>query len=495
MYIGLDIGTSGTKASLIQPDGTVLRNAQISYGFCNTRDGCRELDPREVWKVVMECLKKAGRDMPVKTITVSALGEAMIPVNLQGDPLDVSITGTDKRGSAELAHLAELAGRKRLTEITGLNLSTIYSANKLVWIRENQPELFRKTWKFMSFQDYVIYRLCGAAVMDYSMASRTMLFDLDILNWSKELTEIAGIKKELLSRPVPPGTVAGTIRREFAESLGLPEDVKIVTGTHDHICNALGCGAAEKGSCADTVGTTEGLTAVLTRDQLSTDNIEKYQISCEPFAARGLYNTVAWNNTSGILLKWFVTEFAREEKRGGLSEAFARMNVQMRPEPTKLLVLPHFSGAATPYMDSESKGAVLGLTLDTRREDLYKALMEGANLELAMILEGLKKAGLKVNKVVATGGALSPELLQIKADVLDLEIQTVKEKQTGTLGGAILGAVAAGDFPGIREAADQMVKRGPSYEPDSVRSRIYKEKLELYREVYPSVAKISRRII
>lgn len=145
-------------------------------------------------------------------------------------------------------------------------------------------------------------------------------------------------------------------------------------------------------------------------------------------------------------------------------------------------------------MDSASKGVILGLTLDTKREEVYKALMEGANLELALILSGLTKAGLVVDKVVATGGALSPELLQIKADILALEIQTVREKQTGTLGGAILGAVAAGDFPDIRTAAEAMVKKGRCYEPDTARSRIYREKLELYREVYPSTAKISHRI-
>lgn len=494
MYIGLDIGTSGTKASLIQPDGTVLRNAQISYGFCNTRDGCRELDPKEVWKVVTECLKKAGKDMPVKTITVSSLGEAMVPVNPQGEPLSVSITGTDQRGTDELAYLVRAAGREHLTDVTGLNLSTIYSANKLLWIRRNQPELFKRTWKFMTFQDYVVYRLSGTAVIDYSMASRTMLFALSDLDWSEELLKAAGLERKLLSTPVPAGTVAGSIRKELAEELGLPPDVKIVAGTHDHICNALGCGVAEKGSCADTVGTTEGLTAVLTREQLSSEEIEKYQISCEPFAVKGLYNTVAWNNTSGVLLKWFVTEFVRDEKKEGLTKAFARMNQEMKPEPTGLLVLPHFSGAATPYMDSASKGVILGLTLDTKREEVYKALMEGANLELALILSGLTKAGLVVDKVVATGGALSPELLQIKADILALEIQTVREKQTGTLGGAILGAVAAGDFPDIRTAAEAMVKKGRSYEPDTARSRIYREKLELYREVYPSTAKISHRI-
>ena len=159
---------------------------------------------------------------------------------------------------------------------------------------------------------------------------------------------------------------------------------------------------------------------------MTTESIENYQISCEPFAVKNLFNTVAWNNTSGVLLRWFVNEMVKEEKPEVIISTFAKMNKLMSAEPTDLFVLPHFSGAATPYMDSRSKGAVLGLTLDTKREDIYKALMEGANYELAVILEDLQQAGLGLKKIVANGGAISPELLQIKADILGVPVHTVK---------------------------------------------------------------------
>ena len=161
---------------------------------------------------------------------------------------------------------------------------------------------------------------------------------------------------------------------------------------------------------------------------------------------RDSYNTVAWNNTSGVLLKWFVNQMVQEEKPEDIISTFAKMNAKMSTEPTDLFVLPHFSGAATPYMDSESRGAVLGLTLDTKREDIYKALMEGANYELAVILDDLQHAGLQLRKIVASGGAISPELLQIKADILGVPVYTVKNRQTGTLGGAILGSVVSGEY-------------------------------------------------
>ncbi len=491
MHIGLDIGTSGTKAALVGTDGSVAGSFQVSYGFADTADGHRALDAGEVWEAVKTCLEALGSLGEVETITVSTLGEAVIPMDRAGEPLALSITGTDRRGICETAALEETVGLMHLIDITGLNPTSIYSAGKLVWMKREMPELYEAAWKIPLFQDYVIYRLCGRAVIDYSSASRTQLFDIGTMDWSEELLGKTGIDREKLSRPVPAGTVAGTIRKELAEELGLSAAARIVAGTHDHICNALGSGVFEVGSCANTVGTTEGLTAVLRREQLSSEYVNRYQISCEPFVRPGLFNTVAWENTSGVLLRWFAEEFMREEPAGELIATFEKLNGRMKREPTKLLVLPHFSGAASPYGDGRSKGAILGLTLDTEREDIYKALMEGANMELALILEGLTKAGLAVGHLVSTGGALSPQLLQIKADVLGIPIHTVESRQTGALGGAILGAVAAGAYGDVKEAVSAMVRTGKTYEPDPGRSRIYKERLALYRQIYPAIAGIS----
>ncbi len=491
MYIGLDIGTSGTKAAIVDAEGVVAGSFQVSYGFSDTADGRRELDAEEVWNGVKSCLKALGSFGEAETITVSTLGEAVIPINRNGEPLAPSITGTDRRGIEETAAFEKAVGLTRLIDITGQNPTPIYSAGKLIWLKREMPEIYEKAWKIPLFQDFVIFRLCGRAVIDYSSASRTELFDIGRLDWSKELLSETGLDREKLSDPVPAGSVAGEILPEIAKELGLPSSVKIVAGTHDHICNALGSGVCEVGSCANTVGTTEGLTAVLRREQLSSEYVNRYQISCEPFVRPGLFNTVAWENTSGVLLRWFAEEFVKEEKPENLIATFGKLNGRMKEAPTDLLVLPHFSGAATPYSDGKSKGAVLGLTLDTEREDIYKALMEGANMELALILEGLTKAGLTVNRLVSTGGALSPQLLQIKADVLDIEIDTVKNKQTGAFGGAILGAVAAGAYKDVCEAVSAMVTLGDHYEPDPKRSRIYRERLTLYRQIYPAIAKIS----
>lgn len=495
MYIGLDIGTSGTKAALYDADGVQKAAWQQSYGFSNTDQGFRELDAVAVWKAVVCCLQKAAAGQRVKSITVSSLGEAVIPINQNGEPLYFGITGTDARGEKQLDILQNLIGKERLVEITGVNLSSIYSANKILWIKDNWSELYERTWKFVTFQDFVIYRLTGESRIDYSMASRTLLFDIDTKEWSSKILEKTGISKDKLSVPILAGMEAGVVRTGLAGELGLPDNVKVIAGTHDHICNAIGSGAVEYGNCANTVGTTEGVTALLKKSQMSAENIEKYQISCEPFVKPDMYNTVAWNNTSGVLLRWFAEELSGWDKKTQIQTMYQMWNRKMPSEPTKLLVLPHFSGAATPHMDKHSKGAVIGLTLGTRAEDIYKALMEGANYELLLILNCVKKAGLEVSKLIATGGALSAELLQIKADILGIPIHTVENRQTGTLGGAILGAVADGAYSNMKEATEGMIREAETYLPNAARAEFYRERAACYQDLYAALADIHHQLV
>ena len=493
MYIGLDVGTSGTKAALIDDRGRVLGLHQVSYGFSDTSDGRRELDAGQVWEAAKTCLYEAAHGQVVETITVSSLGEAIVPVDENGCPVGPGICGTDIRGIEEQDEIEAAVGVRALTDITGLNPGALYSANKMLWMKKHQRERYDRAWKILNFQDFILCSLSGAAVMDASIASRTLLYDINKSDWSETILEATGIAREKLPKVCRAGTVVGTLKPCVAQETGLSETVKVVAGTHDHISNAVGCGVLQPGSCSNAVGTTEGLAAVLRREQLPSEYIEKYAISCEPFAVPGLFNTVAWNNTSGVLLRWFVNQMVREEAPEHIGETFAKMNAQMSSEPTELLILPHFSGAATPYMDSESRGAILGLTLDTKREDLYKALMEGANYELALILDGLKQAGLQPDKIVATGGALSEQLLQIKADVLGIPVYTVKNRQTGTLGCAMLGAVAAGRYADLSAAAAGMVEEGRMYEPNPAHHERYRAQLELYRQIYPAVAEINHR--
>ena len=490
MYIGLDIGTSGTKAALVNSSGETLSYYQVNYSFSNNKNGYRELDGNEIWAAVKTCLKIVSQAGIASTITVSSLGEAFVPINRQGIPLYACITGTDIRGNDEIKEIVEKIGRDRLIKITGVSPSSMYSAPKIFWLEKNYSDVCSHVWKFLTIQDFIIFKLTGHAIVDYSVASRTMLFDTNTYSWSKEICDVIGIKQEQLASPVISGTIVSNVTSEVEKECKLPRNLKVIVGAHDHIANAIGSGSCQPGDCSNAAGTTEGITAILKASDLSNENISKYKISREPFISKQIFNTVAWSNTSGVLLKWFAQEFNIFNNKS-LLDVYKELNKNLPEKPTKVLVLPLFSGAGTPYDDNCSKGAIIGLDLSTKPIEIYKALMEGINYELALIIETLKEAGISFKKIVSTGGSLSEPLLQIKSDVLGEPIYTVHNHQTGTLGGAIIAACSIKDYDSISEAVSQMVKYDKIYYPINKNKNFYYNQFQIFKKIYPALREIN----
>ncbi len=491
MHVGLDIGTSGTKASVVSTEGSVLDFQKVDYHFCNYSDGLRELDPGEIWGAVKTCLSSLRFKNSIKTITVSSLGEAFVTLDNKGEPLYPCITGTDIRGSHEISDIESAIGRDKIIEITGVSPGYLYSAPKIAWLLANKSDQMEQMWKILTIQDYIVFKLSGQAVVDYSVASRTMFLDVNKLDWSAELLDCVGIEKKNLSHPVRSGTIVSKILPEVAIECGINGDAKIVVGCHDHIANTLGSGSYLPGDCANIVGTTEGITAIIDSTTLRPKGISDYKISKEPFIKDGLFNTVAWTNTSGVLLKWFAQEFIQKlTNNDDLLEIYHDLNSSMVNSPTDLLVLPHFSGAGTPYDDSLSKGAIIGLHLGTTTAEIYRAIMEGINFDLALIIESLNSAGICLKKIVSSGGALSDQMLQIKADIIGQEIHTIQNSETGTLGGAMIGAVSHGDFKSIEEAISLYVIPGKSYYPIKENNDFYSGQFRQYKKLYPRLKDI-----
>ena len=484
-FIGLDIGTSGVKALCMDENGASEKVCRAGYGYRLAGRGIRELDPEEVWRSVCKCLKAVSGTREIETITVSALGEAVIAVDTEGNALTMGITGTDERGGIYHTQFINKTGSRRVTDITGLPVSPLYSLGKILWMREAVPEIFERIWKVFTFQDFIMYRLCKTAAVDTSMASRTMLLDYRTGKWSPWLFEQAGLEMTLMSEVMEPGTIVGALKQSLRKELDIKGKARIVCGCHDHIANALGAGVYRAGECVNAAGTTEGITAVIAPGILNTDTIEAYQISCEPFGITGLYNTVAWSNASGSVLRWFVEKILK-----GGEELYGILDRSIKNEPSAVLSLPHFAGAATPYMDEHSKGALLGLTLEAGCEDIYQALVEGTQMELCLIYRSLQDAGISVRKITATGGTASKEILQLKADILGREIYTVDCRETGAAGSAILGAAACGVYENPGQAIACMVREKECFIPDGKRHKKYKERQEIYDRLYGQLKKI-----
>jgi len=498
MFLGVDIGTTGVKSSVISPDGKVCAESYAKFNMLGLAEDKRELNPREIWEGVQRTISQASKGFAeqIEMITVSSLGEAIVLVDANGEPLMNSIIGSDRRGGEQLRRLIEIIPPRELTKITGLNLSTIYSLNKILYLKEKVADVYRRTWKVFCVADYVVFRLTGEACIDYSLASRTMAFDFRTYDWSPRILNAAGISREMLPKAVPSGTVVGNLRSDVASALGLSPRVRVAIGVHDHVFNAIGAGAVESGTCSNVVGTTEGLTAYLGKRRLSVGTITKGNISCEPFVLPETFNTVAWHNTAGAMLNWFAAAFFEGEKdKDSIIAILRRLDASCGREPSRLMVLPHFSGSTTAHMDEKSRGAVVGLSLSTTREEVYKALIEGACFEVMLILQALEKADIAMERIVVSGGGSRSRLwLETKADVLGKPVMVAANPETGAIGSAILAAVTCGYYGSLAEAAKAMVRYGGTVEPDLRYHEIYKERFEAYRGLYLKLKDINHML-
>ena len=363
---GLDIGTTGCKCTVFDENGKYLDKAYRDYPVKRTVGG-HEIDISAVMDGVYASIREMAEKYPdIAGIGVTSFGETFVCVDETGEPLHPAMLYTDPRGKEECRELVEKLGEREIANITGLRPHEMYSISKIMWIKKNQPEVYSSARKIFLMEDYVVYHLTGNAQIDYSLATRTMAFDIRNLCWSREIFEAAGIDMGLMAKPVPTGTVAGTVSLAAVQKTGLGRDTKVVSVSHDQVSAAVGAGAFDGSVAVDGAGTVECLTPVY--DQIpDIDVMYQGYFSVVPYVIPGKYVAYAFSYTGGALMQWCTETLAKKEmelaKEQGISvneyleQAYASQKEEI---PSGLLVLPHFAGAATPYMDTGSKGAVFG---------------------------------------------------------------------------------------------------------------------------------------
>jgi len=498
--LGIDLGTTGVKAVCFGLSGKVLAEAYQEYPLLQFKGGRVELDPFFVWKAVSSVIRSvnaAAKKDPVEALSVSSMGESFVPIGKNGEFLSNIIANVDTRAGDQRDWWEKKVGLFELFRITGQPYHTIFSINKIKWLKENKPLLYKNTYKFLCMEDLVLFKLGGITVTDYSLAGRMMAFDIKRKIWSKKILDAAGIDAAKLPEPVPSGRIVGEVRTKVAALLGFKAGVKLVTGSIDQSAAALGAGIIKEGVAVDSLGTAECITPVFKGLKLERSMFES-NYCCTAHSEPDLYVTFAFNFTGGAILKWYRNYFAELEK--GLAkekgkDVYDLITGGLPEEPTGLLVLPHFTVTGTPYYDNNSKGAILGLTLSTGKSELVKALMEGVTYEMMLNLNCLKKAGLKVKEVrVMGGGARSPYWLQLKADMYGIKTVALNVSEAGCLGGAIRAGTATGRYRNFEEAVAETVKVKKEYYPDKKKNNIYLEKFEVYKKVYPALKDILHKL-
>lgn len=494
--LGIDVGTSGCKAAIIDFEGNITGQAYKEYSLISTGQRWQEIDPNTVWRSVKEVVAKAvqgHRGENIRAISVSSFGEAAISVADNGNVLHNSIIYIDPRGSEEALYLKQRLGHKKILGITGVSAHSMYSIGKIMWLKKHWPELYANTWKFMLFADFILYRLGAKPHTDYSLAARTMAFDVINKRWSPEILICAGIEEDKFGEPVQSGTIVGQIRKDMADELGLPEDVLLVAGGHDQPCAALGAGVIESELAVDGLGTTECITPAFGSPIIS-GTMGESGFSCVPHVKRDMYVTYAFTFTSGSMLKWYRDNlgdvYRKEAQESGIN-VYDLMIGKASENTSDLFILPHFAGAATPYMDTAAKGAIVGMNIDTKPEDIIQAILEGITFEMMVNVERLNQAGVKIKEMRAVGGlAKSEEFLQLKADMMGRKVTTLQVSEAGTLGVAILAGTASGVYTSLEDAVKKLVRTKKEFYPNEKRHCYYQEKFETYKKIYPAIKTI-----
>ena len=491
---GLDIGTTGCKCMVFDENGEYLGKAYRDYPVWRKVTG-HEIDVSAVMDGVLGVLREMAAAYPdIGGIGITSFGETFVMTDEAGNPLHDAMLYTDPRGREEVKALSAGLGERNIAMITGLRPHEMYSLPKLMWLKAHRPEVYAAARHVFLMQDYVVFHLTGAARIDYSLATRTMALDIRRLEWSREMFEASGIDVDLMSRPVPTGTPAGTLTPAAAYAVGLPESVTVVSVSHDQVAAAVGAGAFDGSVAVDGAGTTECLTPIY--DAMpDIDEMAKGYYSVVPYVIPGKYVAYAFTYTGGALIDWCVRNLAKDEaaraKVRGAS-VYEYLEAAYRAEhgdtPSGLLVLPHFAGAATPYMDIGSRGAILGLRDDTGVAELYRGCMEGVAYEMLLNARAMKDSGIRFTRLHATGGgARSAVWTQMKADVLNLPIVALRTADAGAVGCAMLTGVAIGAFRDLPDAAGHMVEQVHTYHPRPEMHERYMALYERYERVYAAV--------
>jgi xylulokinase len=497
--LGIDVGTTGCKAAVFSPDGRLIATAYQEYDIQRPEPGWAELDAVQVWEKVKGTIRQAvsgSASDPVEALSVSSLGEAMVPVTRERRILGPSPVNFDVRGQEYLENLGSLLSDERLYRITGNTLGNHYSLTKLKWVQEHQPRLYDRADRFLLWGSFISLMLGAEPVADYSLANRSLLFDVDRQDWSDEVLTLAGLDRAKLPKLAPSGTVIGTVSGQVAGELGLPPDVAIVTGAHDQCANAVGCGVIDPGRAVYGMGTFLCITPVFRQRREPTAMIEQ-GLNTEHHAVPGRYVSFIYNQ-GGSLVKWFRDTFAAAEHRPAEKagvDIYAALFAEVPDGPSDVLVLPHFATTGPPEFTSDSSGVVVGLRLETSRGEILKAILEGTTFYLRECVEALPATDIEIADFrVVGGGSKSETWIQICADILGRPFLRPKITEAGALGAAIIAGTGNGTFSSFQTGVEAMVELDRAFEPDPRRQERYDRRFAKYRELWPLIKEYLRNL-
>jgi xylulokinase len=490
--LGVDVGTSAIKAvAIATATGAPLASTRQSYRAAFPEPGRMELDPELVWAAFVETVRSVAdadaiRDDPVEALALSVSCDEVVPVDAAGRPLGPCIMAPDTRGADAAAEIGDLIPPSELYRRTGLALLPLYPLARMVWYRRHMPDLAALATRYFGWGELILDRLGQPAVTDATTAGRWLAWDVRERAWMRDLVADLSLPPAVLPEVVAPGTQIGTLPPVAARLLGLGGTTAVVAGAFDQICGAVGAGLREPGDAAVGTGSWEN-TTILADGPLGMSGLDR-GATWGPYVTADRWAVLLMNAGGGSILRWFRTQFGdRGEASWAADDAGVDLDLSgAGGDPTRLLFLPHLQGSHSPWRDPDSKGALVGLTLATSRDEVVQALLEGITYELRLNLDGLAPE-LTIRPPVRNigRGSRSRAWVQLKADILGIAVSTIESLEPGCLGAAILAGVGAGVYPSVAAAQSLLCRAAATIEPDPIRHQAYDSRFAAYRNLYP----------
>lgn len=480
LYIGVDLGTSAVKLLLMDENGTIHKIVSREYPLYFPHPGWSEQNPEDWFAQSMEGIRELTNECDKSQIQGISFGGQMhglVVLDEKDRVLRPAILWNDGRTEKETEYLNQVIGKETLSRYTANIAFAGFTAPKILWMKEHEPELFEKVARIMLPKDYLAYRLSGTFCTEYSDASGMLLLDVQNKCWSKEMLDICGIQEEQLPKLYESYEVVGNLKPEIAEELGLSTDVKVIAGAGDNAAAAVGTGTVGDGQCNISLGTS-GTIFISSK----TFGVDEYNALHSFAHADGNYHLMGCMLSAASCNKWWMDEILKTKEYAKEQEAIVKLG------ENPVFYLPYLMGERSPHNDPSARAAFIGMSMDTTREEMTQAVLEGVAFALRDSLEVAKNLGIQMERTkICGGGAKSPLWKKIIANVMNLKVDVIESEEGPGYGAAILAAVGCGAFENVESAVEKLVHVVETVEPEVELVEKYEERYQKFKKYYPAL--------
>lgn len=479
LYIGIDLGTSAVKLLLMDGEGHIEKIVSREYPIYFPHPGWSEQKPEDWFAGTMDGLKELLSECDKSQVAGISFGGQMhglVILDKDDNVIRPALLWNDGRTYEECDYLNNVIGKDKLSEYTANISFTGFTAPKILWVKNKEPENFAKIAKIMLPKDYIAYKLTGVHCTDVSDASGMLIFDVKNRCWSREMCEICSITEDQLADIYESYESVGCVLPEIADELGIPHTVKVAAGAGDNAAAAVGTGTVGDGMCNISLGTSG--TIFISSEKFGVDKNN----ALHAFAhADGHYHLMGCMLSAASCNKWWMDEILKTKDYTGEQTGITKLG------ENHVYFLPYLMGERSPHNNPNARGTFIGITMDTTREDMTQAVLEGVAFALRDSLEVARSLGINIERTkICGGGAKSPLWKKMIANIMNLKVDMIESEEGPALGGAMLAAVACGEYTSVEEAAAKIVKIVGTVEPEAELVAKYEDRYQKFRQIYPA---------